>query len=629
MSVPSGIAIVGMAIRAPGARDLEAFWRNVVEARDCIRRFTAGELDRSVPRELRERPNFVAARGVLDDADCFDAAVFGIGAREAAVMDPQQRIFLELCWNALEHAGIDPSRSGGPVGVFAGASNNAYLPALRSADPELAAQYGDFATMIANEKDYLATRVAHRLDLSGPALSLNTACSTSLVAVCQAWYALATMQCDVALAGGISVIVPQHGGHLHVEGGIESADGRCRPFDAAASGTVFGSGGGVVVLKRVEDAIADGDTIYAVIGGVGLNNDGGAKASFTAPSVDGQAAVIRMALAQAGYDARSIGYVEAHGTGTPLGDPIEVAALVRAYREDTQDTGYCALGSVKANVGHLVASAGVAGLVKAALALHHRTLPGTAHYAVPNPAIAFEQSPFRVTAETAPWDGADGPRRAAVSSFGVGGTNAHVVLEEAPAPPPPSPSARPFELLVLSARDAEALAARGEALATALEHDPAQALADVSHTLARGRKSMPIRFAVAACDARDAAERLRGARREPIIAQADARLVFLFPGQGSQHAGMARELHAAVPAFRDALEEVLALAAQRLDFDLRALLLSEPGDEAAAAALGDTSRTQPALFCVEYALARWLLALGLEPAAMIGHSIGEYVAACI
>ena len=631
MSAPGGIAIVGMAVRTPGARDLDAFWRNLVEQRDCVRRFTPDELDPSVPAELRARPNFVAARGVLDEAECFDAAFFGIGAREAVVMDPQQRVFLELCWNALEHAGLDPKRAAGTVGVYAGCSNNFYLPALRAADPSLVAAFGDFATMIANEKDYIATRVAHRLDLDGPALSLNTACSTSLVAVCQAWYALATMQCDVALAGGISVVVPQHGGYLHVEGGIEAIDGRCRPFDAAASGTVFGSGGGVVVLKRVDDALADGDTIYAVIGGVGVNNDGGGKASFSAPSVDGQAAVVRMALTQAGFDARSIGYVEAHGTGTPLGDPIEVSALTKAYRADTDDTTYCAIGSAKSNLGHLVAGAGVVGLVKAALALHHRTIPGNANYAEPNPSIDFAASPFRVAARTEPWPdpAAGAPRRAAVSSFGVGGTNAHVVLEEAPAREASAPSPRAFELVVVSARDAEALAARCDGLAAALEREHQVPLADVAYTLAQGRRPMPFRCAVAARDTREAAERLRGARRDGAVAQPDPRIVLLFPGQGSQHAGMARELHATLPEFRDALEECLAIAAPLLDFDLRALLLGDTGDADAAAALSSTSRTQPALFCVEYALARWFVARGFAPAAAIGHSIGEYVAATL
>jgi len=426
------MAIIGMALRADNAHDLDTFWANLLNNREGVRRFAPHEIDPAVPASLRERPNFVAARGVLDDADRFDAAFFGISAREATMLDPQQRLFLELCWSALEDAAVDPASGDQRIGVYAGSANNTYLPAMRAEQPELIAQYGEFATMLANEKDYVATRTAHRLNLRGPAVSIHTACSTSLVAVAQAWHALAHGQCDVALAGGVTLVVPQAGGHLHVEGGMESADGRCCPFDAQASGTLFASGGGVVVLKRLSQALADGDPVYAVIKGVGLNNDGGDKASFTAPSVSGQADVIRMALAHAGVNARSIGYVEAHGTGTALGDPIEVAALSRAWAEDTGDTAYCRLGSVKGHLGHMVAAAGVMGLIKATLALHREQVPGTLNFRQPNPQIDFATTPFVVDAQAHPWPRGPGVRRAAVSSFGVGGTNAHVILEEAP-----------------------------------------------------------------------------------------------------------------------------------------------------------------------------------------------------
>ncbi|MDE2078736.1 MAG: type I polyketide synthase, partial [Burkholderiales bacterium] len=380
-----GIAIVGMAVRTAGSKTLDAFWDNLLNNREGIRHFAPHELDPSVPQEVRSRPNFVAARGVLEDADRFDAGFFGISAREATVLDPQQRLFLELCWTALEHASIDPDQTTDRFGVYAGEANNTYTPALRQENPELVQQLGEFGVMLGSEKDYIATRVANRLNLKGPAISIHTACSTSLVAVTQAWHGLASGQCDVALAGGMTVVVPQEAGYLHVEGGMESADGHCRPFDAQASGTLFASGGGVVVLKRLEDALADGDTVYGVIKGVGINNDGSEKASFTAPSVSGQAQAIRMALDHAGVSARSIGYVEAHGTGTALGDPIEVAALTQAWSVDTPDRQFSRIGSVKGHLGHLVAGAGVIGLIKTTLALHRELIPGTLHFQRPNP----------------------------------------------------------------------------------------------------------------------------------------------------------------------------------------------------------------------------------------------------
>ncbi|AKJ29873.1 malonyl CoA-acyl carrier protein transacylase [Caldimonas brevitalea] len=630
-----GIAIVGMAVRAADAPDVDGFWQHLMEQREGIRRFADHELDASVPAELRSRPNFVAARGVLADADRFDAAFFGISAREATVLDPQQRLFLELCWSALEHAAIDPARGDLRVGVYAGVANNSYIGALRAEQPELVQQFGEFATMLASEKDYVATRVANRLNLNGPAVSVHTACSTGLVAVAQAWHALSAGLADVALAGGATVIVPQAGGYLHVEGGMESADGRCRPFDADASGTVFASAGGVVVLKRLEDALAEGDTVYAVIRGVGLNNDGGDKASFTAPSVNGQAGAVRMALDHAGLNARSIGYVEAHGTGTPLGDPIEIAALTRAWRSDTADTQYCGIGSLKSNLGHTVAASGVLGLIKAALALHHETIPATLHFQRPNPEIDFANSPFRVVAETTAWPRGAEPRRAAVSSYGVGGTNAHLVIEEAPLRPLPAATEDPADagrlhLLPLSARSPQAVLQRARDLADHLQQQqPGLRLEDVAATLMRGRQPMPHRVAVVAADVSSAVSALRalnGSRQ----ASGRPRLVYLFPGQGSQHPGMARRLYDEAPAFRVALDRCLAAATPTLAANLRAWLLdADPADAKASESLARTQHAQPALFCVSYALASWLDSLGLQPDAMIGHSVGEYAAACI
>ncbi len=632
-STGEGMAIVGMAARVGTATDVDTFWQQLLDNVETLRRFRPDEIDPSVPAALREQPNFVAARGVLYQADCFDAGFFGLSAREATLTDPQQRLFLELCWSALEHAGIDPSKLGGDtgdrVGVYAGTSNNAYLPAMRAENPELIAQAGEFAAMLANEKDYVATRVSHRLNFNGPAVSIHTACSTSLVAVTQAWHALAQGQCDIALAGGATVIVPQLGGYLHVEGGMESADGRCRPFDAQASGTVFGSGGGVVVLKRLSQALADGDTIYGVIEGVGLNNDGGDKASFTAPSVSGQAQAIRMALEHAQVNARSIGYVEAHGTGTALGDPIEVAALSRAWSQDTRDTGFCTLGSVKGHVGHLVAAAGVIGLIKATLSLHHGRIPGTLHFDQPNPQIDFAHSPFQVSANALDWPRGEAPRRAAVSSFGVGGTNAHVIVAEAPASAQQNlPDAPGLQLLPISAKHPEALLQRARDLADHLERHPDLPLAAVSATLMRGRQAMVQRQCVVA-DNRDEAIAALRAITQGQAAQRGGRIVFAFPGQGSQHPGMARELVTQFPAFQHAFDEVLAAAPDELATTLRRLLVeASPNDEAAAAELAETRLAQPALFAVSHAMGAWLDSLGIRPHALIGHSIGEYAAAC-
>ena len=624
-----GVAIVGMAGRFPGAASIEELWANLVAGRESITRFAADELSPLVPRELREHPRYVPARGVVDGVENFDAAFFGISAREAQLIDPQQRVFLELCWSALEHAGIDPARApgsagAGSIGVFAGTSNNGYRK-LVDARPDLVAASGEFAAMLANEKDYVATRVAHRLGLDGPAISLYTACSTSLVAVAQAWYALMSWQCDVALAGGVNVVVPQQSGYLPAEGAIESADGHCRPFDADASGTLFSSGAGVVVLKRLADALAQGDTIHAVIRGVGVNNDGADKASFGAPSVRGQAGAIRLALASAGVDAASIGYVEAHGTGTPLGDPIEVEALARAFGADVA-RGNCRLGSLKGNLGHLVAASGVAGLIKATLALERERIPPSINYRTPNPQIDFAATPFRVVDGLDEWPRTATPRRAGVSSFGVGGTNAHVVIEEAP-PRAPAPPGRGAYVLPLSARDEDGVRRRAADLARYFERDDAAALADVAATLALGRQPMALRAAVVA---RTRDEALRALARVVPRRAGATKLALLFPGQGSQHAGMARGLVDAEPVFREAFERCCALASKHLGRDLRALILPAPADvDAANAALAETRFTQPALFAVEYALARLWESRGFVADVLIGHSIGEYVAATL
>ena len=625
------IAIVGMAGRFPGARDVEQFWDNLCQGLDTITSFRDEDLDPSVPAQDRANPNYVRARGVLPDFDRFDAAFFGIQPREAELMDPQQRIFLELCWECMERAGEVPDAATVPVGVFAGTWDSTYFRRHVSAHPDKIARMGEFNVLIGNEKDYIATRVAHKLNLTGPAISVYTACSTGLVAVCQAMDSLRLGHCDMALAGGISIACPPNTGYEYLEGAMFSPDGHTRTFDADAKGTVFNDGAAVVLLKRLSDALADGNPIHAVVLGGAVNNDGGAKASFTAPSVEGQAALVAMAQANAGVSPRSIGYVEAHGTATPIGDPIEVAGLTKAFRRFTPDTGFCRIGSLKSNVGHLITAAGSAGLIKAALALESRSIPPTINFSRTNPSIDFDASPFVVNDRLTPWEEGETPRRAGVSSFGVGGTNAHVVLEQAPERAPSDAAGAP-SLLLLSARTPTALASACSRLAEALEGvepgDPRGNLADVAWTLATGRKAFAHRVAVVATDASDAVEQLRS----PVLASAVRRSapaqalqpVFAFPGQGSQYPRMGAALAADEPAFAAALEACFEAMPEGSGAELRRRL-EDPDPQA----LLPTEWMQPAIFSVEYALARAWMARGVQPAAMIGHSIGEFVAATL
>jgi amino acid adenylation domain-containing protein len=622
------IAIVAMAGRFPGAVDVESLWRNLCDGVDGVRHFDDDELDASVPQALRADPLYVPARGVMHDYDRFDAAFFGISPREAELMDPQQRILLELCWECIERAGHVPDATEAPVGVFAGMYNASYYQNHVLAHPELIEKLGAFQVMLDNEKDYIATRVAHKLNLTGPAISVHTACSTSLVAITQAVDSLRAGRCHMALAGGIAITCPVRSGHLYQEGAMLSADGHTRSFDTQASGTVFSDGAAVVLLKRLSDAIADGNPVVAVIRGAAVNNDGGNKASFTAPSSEGQAAVVAMAHADAGIDARSIGYVECHGTATPLGDPIEIEGLTQAFRRATEDTGFCTVGSIKSNLGHTLMAAGAAGVIKTALALRERCLPATAHFSAPNPSIDFSSTPFIVSGQTRAWEHAlESPRRAGVSSFGVGGTNAHVVLEEAP-PLPASEAAGGPQLLVLSARTPAALARACTQLGEHLQANDQENLGDVAWTLACGRKAFAHRFSVAADTAADAAARLlgadTGAAASGSAAAASAEVVFLFPGQGCQYPGMGRALHAAEPVFRAAFDECAELLMPELGLDLRTLVFGGDAD-----ALLPTAIMQPSIFSFEYALARWWMSRGVQPSVMIGHSVGEFVAATL
>ncbi|MGF6709342.1 amino acid adenylation domain-containing protein [Luteibacter sp. W1I16] len=620
------VAIIAMAGRFPGAPDVETFWDNLCAGRETIRFFAPGELDPAVSAADRDDPAYVAARGVIDDVEQFDASFFGMSPREAELTDPQQRLFLELCWECLERGGYVPDAQQVPVGVFGGMHNATYYQRHISGRPDLIDKLGAFQVMLGNEKDYLATRVAHKLNLTGPAISLNTACSTSLVAIAQAFDALRAGRCGMALAGGSSIACPPNSGYVAQEGSMLSPDGHTRAFDADAQGTVFSDGAAVVLLKRLSDALRDGDPIYAVIRGAAVNNDGGVKASFTAPNASGQAAVITMALDDAGVSPRDISYVEAHGTATPLGDPIELEGLTQAFRQGTTDKGFCALGSLKSNVGHLVMAAGAASVIKTSLALHERRLPPSLHYKVANPRLNLADSPFVVNDTLRPWHTAGGPLRAGVSSFGVGGTNAHLIIEEAPERVP-SDAASGAQLLLLSARTPTALGHAAARLADHLAAHPDGNLADAAWTLAAGRKAFVQRTHVVAVSTNDAVAKLRDVAAAAMCracASPSPGVVFLFPGQGSQYAGMGRELHATEPVFRAALDEVACALRDELGFDLRDRMFAGDAD-----ALKATALTQPATFALEYALARLWMSLGVEPVAMIGHSVGEFAAAAL
>ena len=630
------VAIVGMAGRFPGAENVQIYWENLCEARETISFFDPEEIEPgNDPTEIAS-PEYVAARGILEDGDCFDAQLFGVSPRLAQVMDPQQRVFLETAWSALEDASIDPNRYDGLIGIFGGVVHNTYQPNFLWRRPDLAQAVGTLQARLVNDKDYAPIAVAHKLNLKGPAVNVQSACSTSLVAVAQAFHALRAGQCDVALAGGAAVTAPIRSGHLHLEGGMQSVDGHTRPFDAQATGTVFSDGSGMVVLKRLSDAVRDGDTIHAVIRSAAVNNDGSSKASFTAPSVEGQADVIAMALEQANLSAEDISYVEAHGTGTPIGDPIEVEGLTQAFRETTDRNGFCALGSVKSNIGHLTAAAGVAGLIKTTLALRHRRIPATLHFEAANPEINFEKTPFFVARQTMQWTTKnDTPRRAGVSSFGVGGTNAHVILEEYWEQSPGESTQRPEQLLLISGRDENARQALETRLAEHLKSKRRQDLADVAWSLAIGRKPLPNRNFIIAPDSITAADRLHGgeqavrAKSSPAPAEAPD-IIFLFPGQGCQSAQMGRGLYAAEPVYRQALDRCAEILRQTAGWDLLSVL--HPSSDRAAQAdetLRQTAYTQPAIFCVEYALAQLWMSLGIRPTAMIGHSVGEFTAACL
>jgi acyl transferase domain-containing protein len=667
---PSAIAVVGMACSFPGADSVDEYWSNLRDGVESIQRFSDDELaEAGVDSEMIDHPDFVPAAARLERGSWFDASFFGYPPREAMLMDPQHRRFLECVWQGLEHAGYQPDAIDDPVGVFAGAGMNRHIQDLY--EHGLMQKSGMLQVRIANDKDFLSTRASFKLDLDGPSLNINTACSTSLVATHVACQSLLDFECDVAIAGGSTVTGER--GYLYQDGSIFSPNGTCRPFDADAEGTVIGEGVGVVVLKRLDDAIEDGDSVHAVIRGSAVNNDGAQKVGFTAPNPDAQARVITAALAVAGVDPDTISYVEAHGTGTTLGDPIEIAGLRKAFERNTDRKQYCAIGSVKSNVGHLDAAAGVAGLIKTVLALKHRTLPPSLNYQRPNPNIDFADSPFFVNDQCRDWTVSDSRRRAGVSSLGVGGTNAHVILEEAPELPTGA-SSGPSQILCLSAKTPAALGDSTEALKRFLETREEVPMADLAFTLQTGRKPFAYRRLVVGDGAADVAQALDDPQRSmsgrvtatsarridadsaddsnserpasdpeaPTLNRPPGGVVFMFPGGGAQYPNMGRGLYEHEAVYREAMDTCfdlfrrhsprgLAETDQDEDApDLSSVLYPTPDDEDRAAELLRRPRWGlPALFATEYALAQTWMQWGIQPEALIGHSLGEYVAATL
>jgi len=621
------IAIVGMDGRFPGARNTREFWQNLRNGVESISFFADDELEQPVTPELLSDPNFVKAKGILDDIELFDASFFNITPREAQWMDPQQRLFLECAWSAIEDAGYNVTTYPGPIAVYAGVNTNSYF--LSRLGELLSSPGSDlFQIHLGNEKDHLATRVSYKLNLHGESVTIQTSCSTSLVAVHFACQSLLTGQCDMALAGGVSIRVPQKTGYTYSPGMISSPDGHCRAFDHKAQGTLPGNGVGVVVLKRLSDALADGDNIYAAIKGSAINNDGHLKMGYTAPSIDGQADVIAKALAMAAIDPDSLTFIEGHGTGTPIGDPIEVEALSRVFRRQTSRKGFCALGSVKTNIGHLDTASGVAGLIKASLAIKHGEIPPTLHFEKPNPALDLDNTPFYVNNTLVTRKDGPTPFRAAVSSFGLGGTNAHIVLEEVPEMQSER-SHRPVQLVTFSARTPGALDATASAMADYLENTIDVELADFAFTRNVGRQAMLQRRVAVGRDSQELIKALRSAKAAKLSSDARSAqnkpIFFLFPGQGSQHAGMASSLYESEPEFRRHFDECANILKQERGLDIAELLYADTDSETIA----QPEFALPALFTVEYALAQLWMHWGVKPSGLIGHSYGEFVAATL
>ncbi|MDM8559408.1 beta-ketoacyl synthase N-terminal-like domain-containing protein [Candidatus Parabeggiatoa sp. HSG14] len=638
------IAIIGMSGRFPGAQNIDEFWQNLKNGVESIAFFSTQELLASgIDPTLLKKANYVKAKGALiNDIAEFDAAFFGFSPKEAEITDPQQRIFLECAWEALENAGYNPQTYPGAIGVYGGVGISSYLLQNLLANHNLRNTTGDYQLLINNDKDFLCTRVSYKLNLSGPSVTVQTACSTSLVAIVMGCQNLLDYQCDMVLAGGTTLSLPNKAGYLYQEGMIMSPDGHCRAFDAKAQGTVGGSGVGIVVLKRLEDALRDGDYIHAVIKGTAINNDGALKIGYTAPSVEAQKQVIAEALDIAEISPETIGYVETHGTGTPLGDPIEIAALTQAFRANTDKKGYCAVGSVKTNIGHLDAAAGVTGLIKTVLSLKHHLIPPSLHFETPNPKLDLDNSPFYVNTELSEWKTDGFPRRAGVSSFGIGGTNAHIILEEMPNQKSEirnQKSNRSWQLLLLSAKTDSALETATTQLIEHLKQHPDLNFADVAYTHQVGRCAFNHRRLLVCQSLEDAVNTLETRKAKRVFSQffeddEAFSVVFMFSGQGAQYVNMGLELYQTESVFREQVDHCAKFLKPLMGLDLRNVLyptIQIPGPflETPTGDLKQTAITQPALFVIEYALAQLWMSWGVQPKAMIGHSIGEYVAACL
>ncbi|NEO45631.1 MAG: type I polyketide synthase, partial [Moorea sp. SIO4A3] len=636
-----GIAIIAICGRFPQAEDTNQFWQNLKDGVESISFFSDQELlESGVKTELLNNPNYVKASAVLSDIDMFDANFFSYSPKEAEEMDPQQRLFLECAWETIERGGYNPDTYQGLIGVYAGVGMNDYLLKNLYPNCDISSTVNGYHLMLASDKDYLATRVAYKLNLRGPAVNVQTACSTSLVAVHMASQSLLNGECDMALAGGASIHLPQKSGYLYQEGMILSPDGHCRTFDAKAQGTNGGDGVGIVLLKRLNNAIADGDEIHAIIKGSAINNDGSLKVGYTAPSIEGQAEVISEAQAIAGVDPETISYIEAHGTGTELGDPVEIAALTKAFRYSTEKKGFCAIGSLKSNIGHLDAAAGIAGLIKTVLALKHKLLPPTLHFEKPNPKINFVDSPFYVNATLSEWKSNGTPRRAGVSAFGIGGTNAHVILEEAPEKIKKGNSPeRPVNLLSLSAKTPEALTQLAARYQNYIETHQELEIADICYTANTGRKHFNHRLAIIAETQQELLEKLKYYQVEEQVIKLFygelpgnkiAKVAFLFTGQGSQYVNMGKQLYETQPVFRQALDQCSQILETELEKSVIEVIYPEnPESKAASNILEQTSYTQPTLFAIEYALFKLWESWGIRPDVVMGHSVGEYVAATV
>ena len=629
-SIGREIAVIGMACRFPGANNTEEFWDLLTSGKETTSFFTDKELDASISLNLKNNPNYVKARGLIDRADEFDASFFGINPKAAELMDPQHRVFLELAREVLETTGHLPAKYQGTTGVFAGAGNNSYYINNVLPNPEKVEIVGGFMVMALNEKDYIASRAAYQLNLKGPAVSVYSACSTGLLAIAQAAESIRNGQCTVAIAGAAAITSPQKSGSLYQEGAMFSRDGHCRPFDADSQGTVFSDGAGVVLLKSLEDAKRDGDTIFAVLKGAGINNDGSGKSSFTAPSAEGQAKAIAQAMADAQVEAASISYVEAHGTATPLGDPIELEGLKMAFGRQNEKQ-FCALGSVKGNFGHLTAAAGMAGFIKTALALHHQKIPASINFDRPNPNIDFADSPFFVNTKLRNWETTE-KRRAGISSFGVGGTNVHVVLEEYLHSEIVETETKPAHLICWSAKTEESLQQYAKNLNCYLDKNPETSLAAVAYTLHQTREDFNFRNFIVVSDLQDLQKKLKLSAAKPSqnnLKNDGLKTAWVFPGQGSQSVNMNLELYRQEPVFREAVDECAVLIEKDLGEDIRNIIYPDESNTVSTKKLNQTLYAQPAVFILQYAAAKLWMSWGLEPAAVVGHSLGEFMAAYV